>query len=99
MPNQVSSKLIILHNQLMKTLFILLLLPLQLISQDLSGIWTGLIHTKGNDLLYELVISENKEKSRGYSLTIFTVDGIENVGVKSVILKKKRGIFPLKMTS
>lgn len=75
----------------MKTLIILLVLPLQLLSQDISGIWTGLLHTQGNDLLYELVISENKGKLSGYSLTIFTVNGIENVGVKSVIIKKKKG--------
>jgi hypothetical protein len=75
----------------MKALIILLVLPLQLLSQDISGIWTGLIHTRGNDLLYEVVISENKEKLSGYSLTIFTINGIENVGVKSVILKKKKG--------
>ena len=75
----------------MKTLIILLALPLQLVSQDISGIWTGLIHTQGNDLSYELVISENKEKSSGYSCTIFMVNGIENVGIKSVIVKNKKG--------
>lgn len=75
----------------MKALIILLVLPLQLLSQDISGIWTGLMHTQGNDLLFELVISENKKKLSGYSLTIFTINGIENVGVKSVIIKKKRG--------
>ena len=75
----------------MKTLIILLALPLQLLSQDISGIWTGLIHTQGNDLSYELVISENKEKSSGYSCTIFMVNGIENVGIKSVIVKNKKG--------
>jgi hypothetical protein len=75
----------------MKALIIVLILPLQLLSQDISGIWTGLIRTRGNDLSYELVISENKGKLSGYSLTIFTIDGIENVGVKSVTIKKKRG--------
>jgi len=75
----------------MKALIIFLLLPLELLSQDISGIWTGILHTEGNDLVYELVISENKEKTNGYSLTIFTIDGIENIGVKSVMLKKKNG--------
>jgi len=75
----------------MKALIIFLLLPLELLSQDISGIWTGILHTEGNDLVYELVISENKEKTNGYSLTIFTIDGVENIGVKSLMLKKKNG--------
>jgi hypothetical protein len=75
----------------MKALIILLLLPLQLLSQDISGIWTGMIHTRGNDLSYELVISENNEELSGYALTVFTINGVENVGVKSVLLKKKKG--------
>jgi hypothetical protein len=75
----------------MKPLIVLLLLPLQLLSQDMSGIWTGFMHTRENDLSYELVISENNEKLSGYSLTIFTIGGIENVGIKKVRLKKKKG--------
>ena len=81
----------ILHVQIMKALIVFLLLPLKLLSQDISGIWTGILHTEGNDLVYELVISENKEKTNGYSLTIFSIDGVENIGVKSVKLKKKNG--------
>jgi hypothetical protein len=75
----------------MKILIILLVLPLQLLSQDISGIWTGVIHTQGSDLSYELVISGNNEKLSGYSLTVFTINGVENRGVKSVILKNKKG--------
>ncbi|MEP6615952.1 MAG: hypothetical protein ABJA57_05205 [Ginsengibacter sp.] len=75
----------------MKPLFLLLLLPLKILSQDISGIWTGVMHTRDMDLLYELVISENKEKSGGYTLTVYTVDGVDNAGVKSVIIKRKKG--------
>jgi len=75
----------------MKALILFLLLPLELLAQDISGVWTGFIHTEGNDLVYEMVISENKEKTNGYSLMIFPVNGVENIGVKSVILKKKKG--------
>ena len=75
----------------MKALILFLLLPLELLAQDISGIWTGFIHTEGNDLVYEMVISENKEKTNGYSLMIFPVNGVENIGVKSVMLKKKKG--------
>ena len=75
----------------MKSLLLLLLLPLGLLSQELAGVWSGVLHTRGNELHYELVISEDGNKLSGYSLTIFTINGVENVGVKSVILKKKKG--------
>ncbi len=79
----------------MKALVILILLPLRVLSQDLSGIWTGSISTQGSELLYELVISGNNEKTGGYSLTVFTIDGVENIGIKSVILKQKKGSISL----
>jgi len=72
---------------------LLLILPFQLFSQDISGIWTGVLHTRGNDLLYELVINENKPTTNGYALTVFTINGVENIGVKSVTIKKKKGVF------
>ena len=79
----------------MKTLIILFLLPLQLFSQELTGIWVGNIRTGGSDLPYELVISKNNEKLSGYSLMIFTIKGSENVGVKSIKLKNKNGNISL----
>jgi hypothetical protein len=79
----------------MKTLTILLLFPLKLIAQDITGIWTGFIQTTGTSLPYELVISENKDKLTGYSLTVFIFDGIENIGVKSVKLKNKNGTISI----
>jgi len=75
----------------MKTLTILFLFPLKLIAQDIAGIWTGFIQTTGNKLPYELVISEQKDKLTGYSLTVFVFDGVENIGVKSIKLKNKNG--------
>ncbi len=75
----------------MKALIILPLLPLQLLSQDITGIWTGFMETRGNNLPYELVISENNEKITGYALTIFTINGIDNIGIKSIKVKKKDG--------
>jgi len=79
----------------MKLLLILLLFPLHLFSQDISGLWTGLVETMGNKLRYELVISENKDKTDGYSMTIFTIDGVQNAGMKSVIIRKKNGIISI----
>ena len=74
----------------MKLLFIAFLLPLQVLSQDITGIWSGQIETNGNAVPYELVISADLT---GYSLTTFTIDGIENTGVKSIKLKQKSNSF------
>lgn len=75
----------------MRVLFVLVLLPLQILSQDLTGIWTGLLQTNGSELPYEIVISNEDGKLTGYSLTIFNIDGIENVGIKAIRLKNKQG--------
>jgi hypothetical protein len=73
----------------MKTLLSFFLLPLQLFAQDVTGIWTGYIQTTESRLPYELVISENKGKLGGYSLTVFTFNGVENIGIKSMKFKNK----------
>jgi hypothetical protein len=75
----------------MRAIFILLLLPIQLLAQDVSGIWSGTIQTQGIDLEYELVISQRSDDLSGYSLTVFAIDGVDNMGIKSVIFKKKKG--------
>jgi hypothetical protein len=76
----------------MRVLFVLILLPLQILSQDLTGVWTGLLQTNGTDLPYEIVISnDNNGTLTGYSLTVFNVDGIESVGIKTIRLKNKNG--------
>ena len=75
----------------MKLLLVLVLLPWQLFSQDLAGIWTGLLQTNGTDLPYEIVISNGNDKLTGYSLTVFNIDGVENVGIKAIRLKSKQG--------
>ena len=67
----------------MKVLIVLVLLPLQMFSQDLSGIWTGLLEVNGSRLPYEIAITNNGDKLTGYSLTVFTFDGVENVGIKA----------------
>jgi hypothetical protein len=74
----------------MKILFIIFLLPLQLFAQDITGAWTGTLYndTTKQFLKYELAISEYNGKLSGYSYTIFIIDGIENVGVKSIKIKK-----------
>lgn len=70
---------------------VILLLPLHVFAQDISGIWTGFLEFGDNKLPYELVISGDKNKFSGYSLMTFTLNGIENVGVKTMEIKVKRG--------
>jgi hypothetical protein len=75
----------------MKTLSILLLLPLQVFAQDLTGVWTGFLDMGDSKLPYELVISGDKKNLSGYSLMTFTFNGVENVGLKTMEIKVKRG--------
>jgi hypothetical protein len=75
----------------MKTLLILLALPLQVFAQDLTGIWTGFLEMGDSKLPYELVISGDKKNLSGYSLMTFTFNGVENVGLKTMEIKVKRG--------
>ena len=73
----------------MKFLFVLFLLPLQLLAQDITGVWTGTLYSDSTRYIrYELAISEYKGELNGYSHTIFVVDGIENIGVKSIKVRK-----------
>src|SRR4030095_2718532 len=75
----------------MKTFLILLLLPLQVLAQDLTGTWSGFLLVGDSKLPYELVINGDKKKLSGYSLMTFTFEGVENVGVKTMDIKIKRG--------
>jgi hypothetical protein len=75
----------------MRALILLLLLPMQIFAQDLAGVWTGVLQTSGKDLPYEIAISDNGGKLTGYSLTIFNIDGVENVGIKVIRLKNSNG--------
>jgi hypothetical protein len=78
----------------LKSLFtILWLLPLQLIAQSLPGIWIGYIHNDSTNLnlYYEVVISQQKGKLTGYTLTNFIVDGKELTGVKTIKASTKSG--------
>lgn len=71
-------------------LFIIFLLPLKLLAQDITGVWTGTLYndTTKQYLKYELAISESNGKLSGYSHTIFIIDSVENIGVKSIKIKK-----------
>ena len=77
----------------MKRIFLILfLLPLHILAQDITGIWVGHLEAAGTKLPFELAISGNgKEDFTGYSHTIFTFNGIDNIGVKTIKLKNKKG--------
>ena len=75
---------------IMKKILILILLPFGIFAQDFTGVWTGYLYTTGNQLQYELVISENNNKLTGYSLTTFTINGVENTGIKSMKVKERK---------
>lgn len=79
----------------MKGILILLLLPLQVFSQDLAGLWVGVLHNDNTetDLHYEVVISDYDGKFHGFSYTNFIVDGRSFTGVKSLTVNKRFGKF------
>ncbi len=79
----------------MKFLFILFLFPLKIFAQDITGVWSGTLYndTTKESIRYELAISEYNGKLSGYSHTIFIIDSVENVGVKSVKIKRSGDDF------
>lgn len=79
----------------MKLIFIIFLFPIQLFAQDISGVWTGYLYndTTRQNLPYELAINQDGHRLSGYSHTIFIIDSVKNVGVKSVKIKSKDGYF------
>ncbi len=74
----------------MKFLLIFFLLPIKLLAQDITGVWTGTLYndTTRQYLKYELAISDANGKLSGYSHTIFLIDSIKNTGLKSIKIKK-----------
>ncbi len=73
----------------MKWLLIFLFFPIQLIAQDITGIWTGYITTTDVNLPYEIVISNTNGKLTGYSHTTFRPKGEDLVSVKKVKINKE----------
>ena len=55
-------------------------------SQDMTGLWTGLMFNDTTELnyRYEIAISEKNGKLIGYSQTFFIIDGKEYYGVKKL---------------
>lgn len=75
----------------MKILFLILLLyPVYISAQDISGVWNGYIKTPGSQLEYELAINSGDKQLNGYSLLIYLNDGIENIGIKKAKIKQTK---------
>ncbi len=80
----------------MKYLLIVLLFPIRLFSQDITGLWNGHIYNDSTQktLYYEVAIGESNGKYTAYSYTTFLVDNQEScVGVKSVKVVKSGDHF------
>ena len=76
----------------MKAIFVLFLLPLQLFSQDLSGIWEGTISTSETQMPFELAINQDMT---GYSMITFMYKGAEKTAVKKITLIRKDSTFTI----
>lgn len=72
------------------TIPVFLFISLPGTAQDITGVWTGYLKTSESKLEYELAISNTKGKLTGYALTIYTVDGFENSGVKITRFSQKK---------
>ena len=79
----------------MKVLIVIFLLPFLLFAQDITGVWMGTLYndTTRQFIKYEIAIGEYKGKLEGYLHTIFDIDSVENIGVKSVKIKKPGALF------
>jgi hypothetical protein len=75
------------------TLIILSIIALPCFSQDLRGVWSGYLHTTDTRLAYEITIHENAETATGYSQLIYPNEGVKNVGVKKIILRKRKSEY------
>ena len=76
----------------MKAIFVLFLLPLQLFSQDLSGIWVGTISSSQTQMPLELAINQDMT---GYSMITFMFKGAEKIAVKKITLIRKDSVFTI----
>src|SRR5205085_8418844 len=70
-------------------------LPLQILAQDITGVWTGFLLINDTKVPYELAVSGNKNNLTGYSMITFIFNGVENIGVKTMEIKLKRGSIAL----
>lgn len=75
----------------MKFLIVLLLFPLQMLCQDITGLWKGFLYndTTKQYLPYELAITKNKQKLSGYSHVTIVLDSFKNIALKTMKLRQE----------
>src|SRR5437868_265835 len=78
-----------------KIILIFLLLPLKLLAQNITGVWTGTIYndTTQKYIPYEIAINEEKGKLTGFSHSTFIEEDGEKIIVKSIKIKPKDNKF------
>ena len=79
----------------MKFIFVILLFPVQLFAQNISGVWKGNLYndTTKQFMPYELAIDDDNGKLNGYSYTIFLIDTVKNIGIKTVKIRNRNELF------
>src|SRR5579862_5504854 len=80
-------------NKFIKIIFFLLfLLPLRSLAQeDITGLWKGTLYndTTKEYLPYEIAISDDNGKLSGYSYTVFKGAKGDEIGIKTIYIKRK----------
>ena len=74
-----------------KLFFLILLVPVQLFAQDITGLWKGEIYVDSTKqyLPYEISISEVKSNLIGYSLITFEENGKKETGLRDITIDQK----------
>ena len=78
-------------NLLTKLLFLTLFFPAKSFAQDINGIWRGQLYVDSTKsyLPYEILISDVNGKLMGYSHIVFEEKGRKEVGIRSILIKRK----------
>ncbi len=76
---------------LKKLCSLVLLFPLAVNAQDITGLWKGTLYNDTTQLTlrYEIGISEEKGKLTGFSHTFFIIDDQQYFGLKKLKIKKR----------
>jgi len=74
-----------------KLFLLILLIPVQLFAQDITGLWKGELYVDSTKqyLAYEISISEVKGKLIGYSLITFEENGKKETGLRDITIDQK----------
>ena len=72
-------------------IFLFLIFPLKIFSQDISGVWVGKLYndTTHQYIPYQVAINGSNGKTDGFSHTTFIIDKLVNIGVKALKIKRK----------